>query len=431
MTSAAGPDQSGAMLELRVLGALTVLREGKPIALPPSRKTRALLAYLAVVGEPQRREMLCRMFWDAPDDLRGALRWSLSKLRRVVNIDGQEVLAADREEVALSWQSIALDLWQIRELLQRPPASDVAELEKAADTLKGGFLENLALPRCHEFEAWRLTQANDVELLRVRILRTLIERLASEPSRALPHARALQAVDPTNSALAAEVKRLMDLARDLTVRMPPEIGEDTRQPAAPHIGSAAPTKPPIVNGERQHVTVLSIELVSPIHGFAAMTADVAVQQMDPLFESSHGIIDRHGGIVIASGNSSITAMFGSTGAGNHAVAACRAALAAKSAIETQSAGIVRVRAGLDLGEAIVRHRRHGTTDRIEVTGTAVRTATRLVHALRRGVLALTDRTQASAAGLIATGFLPRSDYPRFHRDEQVHELLGEKKLDTA
>jgi DNA-binding SARP family transcriptional activator/class 3 adenylate cyclase len=420
------------MLELRVLGRLTVLREGKPIALPPSRKTRALLAYLAVVGEPQRREMLCRMFWDTPDDLRGALRWSLSKLRRVVNIDGQEVLAADREGVALSWQSIALDLSQIRELSQRPPASDVAELEKAADSLKGGFLENLSLPRCHEFEAWRLTQANDVDLLRVRVLRTLIERLASEPSRALPHARALQAVNPMNSALAAEVKRLTDLVREQTVRMPPEVGEGTRQPAAPHIGSAVPAKPAtIVNGERQHVTVLSIEIVSPIHGFAAMTADAAVQQMDPLFESGHGIIDRHGGIVIASGNSSITALFGSTGAGNHAVAACRAALAAKSAIETQSAGIVRVRAGMDSGEAIVRHRRHGTSERIEVTGAAVRTATRLVHALRRGVLALTGRTQAAAAGLIATGFLPRSDYPRFHRDEQVHELLGEKRPDTA
>lgn len=429
MTSAGRSNQSGAMLELRVLGALTVLRDGKPIALPPSRKTRALLAYLAVVGEPKRREMLCSMFWDAPDDLRGALRWSLSKLRRVVNTDGQEVLAAGREEVALSWQSIALDLWQIRELSQR--ASDVAELERAADLLKGGFLQNLSLPRCQEFEAWRLTQINDVELLRVRILRTLIERLASEPSRALPYARALQAINPTNSALAAEVNRLMDLSRELTVRMPPEIGEDTWQPAAPHIGSAAPTKTPIVSGERQPVTVLSIEIVSPIHGFAAMTADAAMQQMDPLFESSHSIIDRHCGVVIASGNSSVTALFGSTGAGNHALAACRAALAAKTAIETQSAGIVRVRAGLDSGEAIVRQRRHGTTERIEVTGAAVRTATRLTHALRRGVLALTDRTQASAAGLIATGFLPRSDYPRFHRDEQVHELLGEKSLDTA
>ena len=146
---------------------------------------------------------------------------------------------------------------------------------------------------------------------------------------------------------------------------------------------------------------------------------------------SHGIIDRHGGIVIASGNSSITALFGSTGAGNHAVAACRAALAANRRSKRNRRELFASCAGLDSGEAIVRHRRHGTTDRIEVTGTAVRTATQLVHALRRGVLALTGRTQAAAADLIATGFLPRSDCPGFHRDEQVYELLGENSLDSA
>ena len=34
------------MLAIRVLGELAVLRDGKPLALPPSRKTRALLGYL-------------------------------------------------------------------------------------------------------------------------------------------------------------------------------------------------------------------------------------------------------------------------------------------------------------------------------------------------------------------------------------------------
>ena len=43
------PDQAAGLLDLRVLGEFTVLRHGKRVALPPSRKTRALLAYLAVV----------------------------------------------------------------------------------------------------------------------------------------------------------------------------------------------------------------------------------------------------------------------------------------------------------------------------------------------------------------------------------------------
>ena len=115
----------------------------------------------------------------------------------------------------------------------------------------------------------------------------------------------------------------------------------------------------IVDGEPQHVTVLSIEIVSPLHGFASVNADMVLQQMDPLFELTHAIVEQHGGIFTASGNSGITALFGSSNRENHAAAACRVALAVKSMIEAQSEASACVRAGLDSGEVIVRYRRHG------------------------------------------------------------------------
>ena len=177
--------------------------------------------------------------------------------------------------------------------------------------------------------------------------------------------------------------------------------------------------------------MLAIGIVSPLHGFASVAPDLVLRQLDPLFELAHRLIERHGGIVTASGSTGITALFGSAACDNHAAVACRAALAVKSITESESAGSVRVRAGLDSGEVIVRYRRHGTTERIEVAGAAVRTAERLVHSLRRGVLALTDRTQLVAAGLVDTSLLPRSELARFGRDGQVHQLLGEagQKLD--
>jgi DNA-binding SARP family transcriptional activator len=49
------------VLEIRVLGGLEVIRDGAPARLPPSRKTRALLAYLALTQSPHRREQLCEM----------------------------------------------------------------------------------------------------------------------------------------------------------------------------------------------------------------------------------------------------------------------------------------------------------------------------------------------------------------------------------
>ena len=68
--------------------------------------------------------------------------------------------------------------------------------------------------------SWRLSLANEVDLLRATILRTLVDRLAAEPSRALPHALALQAMDPANSGLAAEVKAMAESARELAVKAP-------------------------------------------------------------------------------------------------------------------------------------------------------------------------------------------------------------------
>jgi DNA-binding SARP family transcriptional activator len=80
--------QGSPVLELKVLGGLKVLRDGGAAVLPPSRKTRALLAYLALTRRPHRREQLCEIFWDVPDDPRGSLRWSLSRIRPLVDEPG-------------------------------------------------------------------------------------------------------------------------------------------------------------------------------------------------------------------------------------------------------------------------------------------------------------------------------------------------------
>ena len=47
-----------AALDISVLGELKVLRHGKEVALPHSKKTRALLAYLAVVDRRAPRSPL-------------------------------------------------------------------------------------------------------------------------------------------------------------------------------------------------------------------------------------------------------------------------------------------------------------------------------------------------------------------------------------
>ena len=69
-------------IEIRLLGELEVRRAGRLSALPASKKTRALLAYLAATGEAHSRARLCEMFWEGPVDPRAELRWR-SEERRV------------------------------------------------------------------------------------------------------------------------------------------------------------------------------------------------------------------------------------------------------------------------------------------------------------------------------------------------------------
>src|SRR6188474_3640346 len=98
-------------MQLRLLGPMAVIAEGKPLPLPASRKTRALLGYLAAEGKPVRGDRLCHLFWEIPDDPKGALRWSLSKLRGVVG----DALVADRESVSLDASKLAIDFSDLTE----------------------------------------------------------------------------------------------------------------------------------------------------------------------------------------------------------------------------------------------------------------------------------------------------------------------------
>src|SRR5687767_5754665 len=98
-------------MQLRLLGPMAVIADDGPVQLPASRKTRALLGYLAARGKPVRRDRLCHLFWDVPDDPKGALRWSLSKLRGLFG----DTIVADRETAALDLDCLDVDFTRLRD----------------------------------------------------------------------------------------------------------------------------------------------------------------------------------------------------------------------------------------------------------------------------------------------------------------------------
>jgi pimeloyl-ACP methyl ester carboxylesterase/DNA-binding SARP family transcriptional activator len=200
-------------LTLRLLGEIEVTRGDERLALPPSKKTRALLGYLAATGRPHRRERLCTLLWDVADDPRGALRWSLTKLRPLVDESGQERLIADRETVALDPTGMRVDVLGIRERLAGGVEGlPTHRLEGLVDEFRGEFLEGLELTDFRDFHAWCVAERESVRAQHATVLRALIDRLGDQPDAALAHARRLVQVAPLDEAARAALVRLLAAA---------------------------------------------------------------------------------------------------------------------------------------------------------------------------------------------------------------------------
>lgn len=237
------------MLTLRLFGEMEVLRDGAPVPLPQSKKTRALLAYLALVGRPQRRERLCELFWDVPDDPRGSLRWSLSKLRPLVDEPERARIVADRESVRFDPIGTEIDVLAARRQLSRGTEHLSAEcLASIAASFRGDLLEGLDLPRCPEFLAWCVAEREDARLQQAAVLRTLVARLRAQPEAALAYSRALVRIDPFDDAARHELAQLLRATgrREEAARIAENAsGQRTLDgAAAPGEGQAADRKQP-------------------------------------------------------------------------------------------------------------------------------------------------------------------------------------------
>ena len=241
------------MLEIRLLGELEVVRDGRPVALPASRKARALVAYLVGTRRPQRRERLCDLLWDGPDDPRAQLRWTLSKLRPLL----EPHLVAGREHVEIATAGARIDL----DRLGAPGNATTDALEECAALFRGQFADGLDLPACFRFQQWCTAERERWRQSHVAILAELTRRHGAT-ERALVHARRHTAVDPfSDDAHAALIRVLSDLGqahdalrhyeycrqlfeRELGTRPGPAVEEARRgvRRAAP--SSASPVAPP-------------------------------------------------------------------------------------------------------------------------------------------------------------------------------------------
>ncbi|MCB0107186.1 MAG: hypothetical protein KDE53_14800, partial [Caldilineaceae bacterium] len=188
-----------ATLQIHLLGTPRIEIAGREVRLP-RRKGLALLAFLAVTGEVQRRDTLATLLWPESNQsmARGALRRELSSLR--ATLPG-EWLLVDKEHVALDWDAgIWLDSAVFKTLLALPhegAAPLIEQLVAAVDLYRGEFLAGFSLSGCPEFDDWQFFEADGYRQAFLRTLDDLVVayRQQGNNERAIVYGRRRLAVD--------------------------------------------------------------------------------------------------------------------------------------------------------------------------------------------------------------------------------------------
>ena len=202
-------------LSIQLLGGLVVTAGQDIASLPRSKKSRALLAFLALNRQAHMRSDLCRLLWDRTSDSKGALRWSLSKLRPVLNGNGAERLHTDREAVFLDVPFNSIDILALRSATDAVLSkAETDQLLAISSNLANEPLAGLDCPDQFQFQAWLVAVREDVRRRQLSVLAELDRRFANEPERRLPLAEMRVGADPiSEEARIALIECLLALDR--------------------------------------------------------------------------------------------------------------------------------------------------------------------------------------------------------------------------
>src|SRR6186713_3319898 len=100
-------------LAVRLLGPLQLSRGSDALALPSSRKVRALLGYLVLASRPVARSQVCELLWDVPNDPRGELRWCLSKIRGLIDDKTHKRVISDGSTIRIDLTDCKVDTLEV------------------------------------------------------------------------------------------------------------------------------------------------------------------------------------------------------------------------------------------------------------------------------------------------------------------------------
>jgi predicted ATPase/DNA-binding SARP family transcriptional activator len=139
-----------------------------------STKSRALLCYLAVTGQPHSREKLAGLLWgDKPEkSAKANLRKSLSTLRQVLG----NALIINRQSVAFNRDSayqLDVEVFETALAEDDPAPEKLNPLREAVELYRGDFLEGLSVRQALGFEEWVLSERERLRQMAIQALKRL------------------------------------------------------------------------------------------------------------------------------------------------------------------------------------------------------------------------------------------------------------------
>ena len=167
-------------IEVRMLGPLTIRRDGVALDLPASRKVRGLFAYLAVAPHAVPRSQLCELLWDVPNDPRGELRWCLSKIRSLIDEPDLRRVDTQADTVRLDLAGCFVDALEIARIAPDIATIPADRLREAAALLAGDFLDGLEIDRSPAFTSWLTAQRRRFRGAHTALLERLVASVPDE-----------------------------------------------------------------------------------------------------------------------------------------------------------------------------------------------------------------------------------------------------------
>jgi class 3 adenylate cyclase len=266
-------------------------------------------------------------------------------------------------------------------------------------------------------------------MLRLRLLRRLIEHHRAAPQRALGYAYDLNALAPDPS-LAAEIGELAAQARQLAVSRHDQAAATAAVSGIAGSAQTGPVGPAPAEEVRRQVSVLAAEILTPFEDMQEEDPEAGLAIISPLIEGSRRELEQRGGLVLSSTDASIVGIFGARVATeDHAFQACNAALAMKAVAATSGESELRLSIGLDSGETVLRAIAAGEGEQLETQGTVVRTARRLAQALRRHAVVSTARMNDALVGSVTAQRIVDVDLAQLRLGE-CYEILAQNRVSS-